>query len=63
MRAGVISVAYVLALVVLVHLNVVLAVGVGILGLAIMIPMGLLLDRWRYRAALRKWEARRAGAK
>jgi hypothetical protein len=63
MRAGVISVAYVVALVVLVHLNVVLAVGVGILGLAIMIPMGLLLDRWRYRAALRKWEARRAGAK
>ena len=62
-RAGFISAAYVLALVLLVHLNVIVAVLVGLLGMGIMVPMGMLLDRFRYRAALRKWEATRAGAK
>jgi hypothetical protein len=62
-RAGFIAGAYVLVLALLLHLNVILAVAVGLLGLAIMIPMGILIDRWRYRAAVRKWDANRAGAK
>lgn len=62
-RAGFIVGAYVLVLVFLLHVTALLAISMGVLGLAIMIPMGLLLDRWRYRAAMRKWSEGRAGAR
>ena len=62
-RAGFIAAGYVLVLIFILKLNTILAIGVGVIGFGIMVPMGLLIERWRYRAQLRKWTASRAGAK
>ena len=36
------------------------ALVISLAGLALMIPLGLLLDRFRYRRQVRRWEERRA---
>jgi hypothetical protein len=62
-RAGFIAAGYSLVLIFILHLGVALGVAIGLLGFAIMVPMGLLIDRWRYRSQMRKWTGPRAGAK
>jgi hypothetical protein len=62
-RAGFIAAGYVLVLILILKLNTVLAIGVGVLGFGIMVPMGLLIERWRYRSQMRKWTDSRTGAK
>jgi len=62
-RAGFIAAGYVLVLVFLLHLNVIFAIGIGVIGFGLMLGMGLLIERWRYRSQLRKWMGSRAGAK
>jgi hypothetical protein len=62
-RAGFISAAYVLVLIFILHISIPLGVAIGFLGFAVMVPMGLLIDRWRYRSQMRKWTASRAGTK
>lgn len=62
-RAGFIAAGYVLVLIFILKLNTILAIGVGVIGFGIMVPMGLLIERWRYRAQMRKWTDSRAGAK
>lgn len=62
-RAGFIAAGYTLVLIFLLKTGVVLGIAIGLLGFAIMVPMGLLLERWRYKRQLRKWTGSRAGAK
>ncbi len=62
-RAGLIAAGYVLVLIFLLHLNPIFAIGVGVFGFGVMVAMGLLIERWRYRSQLRKWTGSRAGAK
>ncbi|MCB9012316.1 MAG: hypothetical protein H6531_10865 [Actinobacteria bacterium] len=58
MRAGLIVAVYYLFLVLLLRTDPLPAAAISLLGLAIMLPLGYLIDRWRYRAQLRKWQAR-----
>jgi len=62
-RAGLIAAGYTLVLIFLLHTGVVVGIAIGLLGFAIMVPMGLLIDRWRYKRQMRTWTASRAGAK
>jgi len=62
-RAGFIAAGYVLILIFLLHVSVILAIGIGAIGFGLMVAMGLLIERWRYRSQLRKWTGPRAGAK
>jgi hypothetical protein len=34
---------------------------ISVIALALMIPLGMLLDRFRYKRQLRRWEEKRAG--
>jgi hypothetical protein len=62
-RAGFIAGAYVLVLIFILKATVALAVIIGLIGFGFMVGLGLLIERWRYRNALRKWESSRAGGK
>ena len=62
-RGGFIAAGYVLVLIFLLHVNTILAIGIGIIGFGLMVAMGLMVERWRYRSQMRKWTGTRAGAK
>jgi len=62
-RAGFIAAGYVLVLIFILKITTVLAIGVGVIGFGLMVGMGLLIERWRYRSQMRKWTDSRAGAK
>lgn len=62
-RAGFIAAGYTLVLILLLKTGAILGIAIGLLGFAIMVPMGLLIERWRYKRQLRKWTDPRAGAK
>jgi hypothetical protein len=60
-RAGIVSAIFLLALIYIVGEEPAAALLVTLLALAIMIPLGMFLDRYRYKREMRKWEERRAG--
>jgi hypothetical protein len=60
-RAGIIAAIFFLALVYIVGEDPAAALLVTLLALAIMIPLGMFLDRVRYKREMRRWEERRAG--
>jgi peptidoglycan/LPS O-acetylase OafA/YrhL len=60
-RAGIVAAIFYLALVTVVGENPGAALIVVLLALAVMIPLGMFFDRWRYKRDLRRWEERRAG--
>ncbi|MCB0874400.1 MAG: hypothetical protein KDC36_13585 [Thermoleophilia bacterium] len=57
-RAGLIVAIYYLFLVLLLKTDPLASLAISLVGLAIMLPLGYLIDRWRYRSQLRKWQAR-----
>lgn len=61
-RAALIAVVYYLFLVFLLRTDPAGAALISGLGFVLMIPLGLLLDRMRYRVQLRKWQGARAPA-
>ena len=60
-RAAIIAAVYYLFLVLLLRTDAGVALFVALFGFLLMLPLGYLIDRWRYRSQLRKWEARKAG--
>jgi hypothetical protein len=59
-RVGVVSAIFLVALIYVVGETPGAALLVTLLAVCIMIPLGLFLDRYRYKRELRKWEERRA---
>lgn len=55
--------AYALLLALLLHVNVIIAVLLGIIGFGIMLGLGMVVERRRYAKAMRKREAARTGGK
>jgi hypothetical protein len=60
-RAALIAAVYYLFLVFLLQTEPGVALVVAAFGFALMLPLGYLIDRWRYRSQMKKWEARRTG--
>ena len=60
LRAGIIAVLFVPYLIYATGSDPGPSVLISLVALALMIPLGLLLDRFRYRRQLRRWEERRA---
>lgn len=60
-RAALIAGVYYLFLVFLLQTEPGVALVVAAFGFALMLPLGYLIDRWRYRSQMKKWEARRTG--
>jgi hypothetical protein len=60
LRAGIIAVLFVPYLIYATGSDPAAAILISLVALALMIPLGLLLDRFRYRRQLRRWEERRA---
>lgn len=55
-RAAVIAGIYFVFLVLILGEEPVLAAIIGAFGFALMIPLGMLLDRFRYRTQLKRWQ-------
>lgn len=62
-RALIVAGLFYIYLVYLVREDALRAIGVTALALVVMIPVGLLVDRWRYRTQLRRFERARGGPK
>lgn len=58
MRAAIIALVYLAFLVLVMGESATVAGVVAAFGFALMIPLGMLLDRFRYRVQLRKWQQR-----
>jgi hypothetical protein len=60
-RAGIIAAVFYPYLIYIVGSSPASALALTLIAFAIMIPLGLFLDRFRYKRQMRKWEERRAG--
>ncbi len=58
-RAVVISVIYTLLLMLVFRESPVVSALVGLFGFALMVPLGMLLDRMRYRSQMKRWRRQR----
>jgi hypothetical protein len=60
-RAGIVAVLFYPYLVYVVGSSPAAALVVTLVAFGLMIPLGILLDRFRYKRQMRKWEEKRAG--
>jgi hypothetical protein len=60
-RAGIIAAIFYPYLIYIVGSSPLSALTLSVIAFALMIPLGIGLDRFRYKRQLRKWEERRAG--
>ena len=56
-RAGLIAAVYYIFLVLVLREDATIAGLISLFGFALMIPLGLLLDRMRFRMQMRRWQA------
>jgi hypothetical protein len=61
LRAGIVAVLFYPYLVYIVGSSPAGALVVTIIAFGLMIPLGILLDRFRYKRQMRRWEEKRAG--
>jgi hypothetical protein len=59
-RAGIIAGLYYIFLIVLLREDALTALIISAIGFALMVPLGFLFDRLRYRSQMKRWQRSRA---